>query len=85
MKDALMMTGAFSWNVSKLLSKLKLVTDNFLFIYAEANWEVTEKNTACAKWYYAEDNSKKNKLRTIMHIPSYVKNEPASLLPHSHK
>ena len=26
-------TGAFSWNVGKLFSKLKLVTDNLLFIY----------------------------------------------------
>ena len=30
-------TGAFSRNVSKLFSELKLVTDNLLFIYAEAN------------------------------------------------
>ena len=37
-----MTTGAFSRNVGKLFSKLKLVTDN-LFIYAEANWEATEK------------------------------------------
>ena len=29
-------------NVSKLFSELKLVTDNFLSIYAEANWEATE-------------------------------------------
>ena len=36
------MTGAFSRNVGKLFSKLKLVTDNLLFIYAEANWEATE-------------------------------------------
>ena len=34
---ALMTTGAFSRNVSKLLSELKLVPDNLLFIYAEAN------------------------------------------------
>ena len=32
-----MMTGAFSQNVGKLFSELKLVTDNLLFIYAEAN------------------------------------------------
>ena len=38
----LMMTEAFSQNISKLFSQLKLVTDN-LFIYAEANWEPTEK------------------------------------------
>ena len=31
-----MMTGAFSHNIGKLLSKLKLVTDN-LFIYAGPN------------------------------------------------
>ena len=37
-----MTTGAFSQNVGKLFSKLKLVTDNLLFIYAEANWEATE-------------------------------------------
>ena len=37
-----MTTGAFSRNVGKLFSKLKLVTDN-LFIYAEANGEATEK------------------------------------------
>ena len=37
-----MTTGAFSWNVGKLFSELKLVTDNLLFIYAEANWEATE-------------------------------------------
>ena len=36
-------TGAFSWNVGKLFSELKLVTDNLLFIYAEANWEATER------------------------------------------
>ena len=28
-------TGAFSWNVGKLFSELKLVTDNLLLIYAE--------------------------------------------------
>ena len=38
----LMMTGAFGRNIGKLFSKLKLVTDNLLFIYAEANWEATE-------------------------------------------
>ena len=30
--NALMTTGAFSWNVSKLFSELKLVTNNLLFI-----------------------------------------------------
>ena len=30
-------TGAFSRNISKFFSKLKLVTDNLLFIYAEVN------------------------------------------------
>ena len=39
---ALMTTGTFSQNVGKLFSELKLVTDNLLFIYAEANWEATE-------------------------------------------
>ena len=39
---AMMTTEALSWNVGKLFSKLKLVTDNLLFIYAEANWEATE-------------------------------------------
>ena len=39
-----MTTGAFSWNVGKLFSELKLVTDNLLFIYAEANWEATERH-----------------------------------------
>ena len=34
---ALMTTGAFSRNVGKLFSDLKLVTDNLLFIYTEAN------------------------------------------------
>ena len=34
-----MTTAAFSQNIGKLFSKLKLVTDNFLFIYAAANWE----------------------------------------------
>ena len=33
---------AFSWNIGKLFSKLKLVTNNFLFIHAAANWEATE-------------------------------------------
>ena len=28
--------------VGKLFSELKLVPDNLLFIYAEANWEATE-------------------------------------------
>ena len=41
---AQMMTGAFSQNVSKFFFKLKLVTDNLLFIYAEANWEATENS-----------------------------------------
>ena len=36
----LMMTEAFSRNVGKLFSEL---TDNLLFVYAEANWEATEK------------------------------------------
>ena len=36
---ALMTTGAFSQNVGKLFFKLKLVTD----IYAETNWEATER------------------------------------------
>ena len=31
-----------SRNVGKLFSELKLVTDNLLFIYAEASWEATE-------------------------------------------
>ena len=35
-------TGAFSLNISKLLSELKLGTDNLLFIYAAANCEATE-------------------------------------------
>ena len=30
------------FSVANLFSKLKLVTDNLLFIYAAANWEVTE-------------------------------------------
>ena len=41
---ALMTTGAFSQNAGKLFSELKLVIDNLLFIYAEANWETTESN-----------------------------------------
>ena len=32
-----MTTEAFSQNIGKLISKLKLTTDNLLFIYAEAN------------------------------------------------
>ena len=41
-------TGAFSQNVGKLFSKLKLVTDNLLFIYAGSNWEATERgNIPC--------------------------------------
>ena len=36
-----MTAGAFSRNVGKLLSELKLVIDK-LFIYAEADWEATE-------------------------------------------
>ena len=35
--EHLIMTGAFSRNIGKLFSKLKLVTDNLIFIYAEAN------------------------------------------------
>ena len=34
-------------NVGKLFSELKLVTDNLLFIYAEANWEATERCCHC--------------------------------------
>ena len=37
-----MTTGAFRQNVGKLLSELKLVTDNLLFIYEAANWEATK-------------------------------------------
>ena len=37
-----MTTGAFSQNVGKLFSELKLVTDNLLPIYAAANREATE-------------------------------------------
>ena len=33
----------FSQNIGKSFSELKLVTDNILFIYAEANWEATDK------------------------------------------
>ena len=40
--DDLMTTGTFSQNVGKLFSELKLVPDNVLLIYAEANWEATE-------------------------------------------
>ena len=36
-KGWLMMTGAFSRSIGKLFSKLKLVSDNLLFVYAEAN------------------------------------------------
>ena len=39
---ALMTMEAFSQNVGKLFSELKLVPYNLLFIYAEANWEATE-------------------------------------------
>ena len=35
--------GACSRNIGKLFSELKLVPDNLLFIYAEANWEATER------------------------------------------
>ena len=38
-----MMTGAFSWDVSKLFSELKLVPDSPFFIYAEAYWEAIER------------------------------------------
>ena len=40
--DDLMMTETFSQNVGKLFSELKLVPDNVLLIYAEANCEATE-------------------------------------------
>ena len=40
-EEAEMMTGAFSGNVGKFFSELKLVTDN-TFSYAEPNWEATE-------------------------------------------
>ena len=39
-------TEAFSQNFSKLFSKLKLVTDNLLSIYAEANLKATESTVA---------------------------------------
>ena len=41
-----MVTGAFSQNVGKLFSELKLVTDNLLFIYmyVAANWEAIERD-----------------------------------------
>ena len=47
---ALMMTGAFSRNASKLFSDLKLVTDNLLFVYAGANSEATESCCHCCEY-----------------------------------
>ena len=44
-------TGAFSRNVGKLFSELKLIT--FLFVYVEANWETTE-NGKCLSSYLKE-------------------------------
>ena len=41
------MTGTFSRNIGKLFSKLKVVTDNLLFIYAAANWKATENTYFC--------------------------------------
>ena len=50
---ALMTTGAFNWNVGRLFSKLKLVTDNLLVIYAAANWEATEScDSNCNHWWW---------------------------------
>ena len=49
---ALMTTGAFSRNVSKLLSELKLVTDNLLFSYIfkfSAQNHTTATHTTCDK------------------------------------
>ena len=50
-----MMTEAFSRNISRLFSKLKLVTDNFLFIYTAANWEATESRYKIVQdgWMYS--------------------------------
>ena len=48
----LMMTGAFSRNVGKLFSELKLVRDNF--IYAEANWEATENIRCTLMWLHSQ-------------------------------
>ena len=42
-----MTAGAFSRNISKLFSELKLVADKLLFIYEKANWEATENTNDC--------------------------------------
>ena len=47
-----MTTRAFSRNVGKIFSKLKLVIDNLLFIYAAANWEATESITQLKRGIY---------------------------------
>ena len=57
-----MTTGAFSWNIGKLFSKLKLVTDH-LFIYAAANWEATERKPSHKEHSY----DLLNKLKMIHH------------------
>ena len=47
-----LLIGAFSRNIGKLFSELKLVTDNLLFIHAEANWEATENFLdVLERWY----------------------------------
>ena len=51
-----MTTGAFSRNVGKLFSDLKLVTDNLLFIYAEANWEATKSTINLLDRMATKDN-----------------------------
>ena len=40
-------TGAFSQSIGKLFSKLKLVPDNLLFIYAEP---IVVKNKSLSQW-----------------------------------
>ena len=50
-------TGAFSRNIGKLFSELKLATDNPLFIYAEAKWEATESCLWTAESIYKNNQA----------------------------
>ena len=80
-----MTTGAlFSQNVGKLFSELKLVTDNLLFIYAEANWEATE-NSFTAEISYGEKGASRPPYSAVRYAPAnctlYTRAQISTLLP----
>ena len=63
--------GAFSWNIGKLFSKLKLVTNNFLSIYAAANWEATESRCKIVQEGWMYSLSLEECIGTCLHVSDF--------------